>query len=153
MSSISYYKKYGDPTKEKNMIVWVVPNHLRVGVIPKKIYCNKDFVKQLEKAFVNLIDRGFIKELKTWDGCFNIRPIRGYEDQYKEAIKAKNYELASKYLSVHSWGMAIDVNRAENGLGQKPKLSLGFVKCFTDVGFTWGGTFKRSDGMHFEIAV
>jgi hypothetical protein len=47
--------------------------------------------------------------------------------------------------------MAIDVNAFENGLGKKPKLSAGFVKCFTDAGFVWGGNFARLDGMHFEL--
>jgi hypothetical protein len=55
-------------------------------------------------------------------------------------------------MSLHSWGIAIDVTAFENGLGKEPKLSSGFVKCFTDAGFEWGGTWKRKDGMHFELA-
>ena len=55
-------------------------------------------------------------------------------------------------MSLHSWGIAIDVNAFENGLNQIPKLSPGFVKCFTDAGFEWGGTWKRKDGMHFQLA-
>jgi hypothetical protein len=55
-------------------------------------------------------------------------------------------------MSLHSWGLAVDLNAFENGLGKEPKLSPGFVKCFTDAGFDWGGTWKRKDGMHFELA-
>jgi hypothetical protein len=55
-------------------------------------------------------------------------------------------------MSLHSWGLAIDVNAFENGLNQTPKLSAGFVKCFTDAGFDWGGTWQRKDGMHFQLS-
>lgn len=135
VTSAQALKKYGDPTLEKSMILWDVPTELEIGVIPKRIYCNKDFVKPLEQAFKNLISTGYVKELKTWDGCFNIRKKRG---------------LAS--MSLHSWGLAIDVNAAWNGLNKTPQLSAGFVKCFTDAGFYWGGNFKRRDGMHFQIS-
>jgi len=136
VTSAQALKKYGEPSLEKNMTVWDVPTELEIGVIPKKIYCNKDLVKPLEQAFKNLIERNFVKELKTWDGCFNIRKKRG---------------LAS--MSLHSWGIAIDVNAAWNGLGKTPVLSAGFVKCFTDDGFDWGGTWKnRPDGMHFQLS-
>jgi hypothetical protein len=54
-------------------------------------------------------------------------------------------------MSLHSWGIAIDVNAFENGLNMTPKLSAGFVKCFTDNGFDWGGTWTRKDGMHFQL--
>lgn len=128
-------KKYGAPELEAHMIIWDVPAELEVGVIPKKLYCNKDMVAPLSAAFKNLIERGFVKELKTFDGCFNIRKKRG---------------LSS--LSLHSWGIAIDVNAAWNALGAKPTLSAGFVKCFTDAGFEWGGTWSRLDGMHFQLA-
>lgn len=127
--------KYGEPEKEKSMVLWDVPAEFEIGVIPKRLYCNKDIVNPLRQAFANLILRGFVSELKTFDGCFNIRKQRGALSQ-----------------SLHSWGVAIDVNAAWNGLGKQPQLSEGFVKCFTDAGFNWGGNFKRLDGMHFELA-
>jgi hypothetical protein len=128
-------KKYGDPTKESNMTVWDVPANLEVGVIPKRLYCNKDIVAPLSQAFKNLIDTGHVSELKTFDGCFNIRKKRG---------------LSS--MSLHSWGIAIDVNATWNQLNMTPTLTPGFVKCFTDAGFEWGGTWQRKDGMHFQLA-
>ena len=134
VTSAQCLKKYGDPTKESNMILWDIPTELEVGVIPKRLYCNKDLVAPLTQAFKNLIATGNVKELKTWDGCFNIRKMRG---------------LTS--MSLHSWGIAIDVNAAWNGLGKTPTLSAGFVKCFTDAGFDWGGTWTRKDGMHFQL--
>lgn len=129
------YRKYGEPVDEKAMILWDVPKELEIGVIPKRIYCNKDMVEPLTKAFKNLIATGHVKELKTWDGCFNIRNKRGTLDS----------------MSLHSWGVAIDVNAAWNGFGKKPTLSSGFVKCFTDAGFDWGGLWTKPDGMHFQL--
>ena len=118
------------------MEIWLVPTELCQGQIPKKIYCNRDIIKPLEQAFRNIIDRGLIVELKTWNGCHNIRPKRGL-----------------KSWSLHSWGIAVDINAATNPLGAEPTMSPELVKCFTDAGFNWGGNFKtRKDGMHFELA-
>jgi len=139
VTSAQCLKKWGDPAVTANelkyMTVWDIPPHLEIGAIPKKLYCNKIMIAPLIQAFSNLIDRGFVKELKTWDGCFNVRKKRG---------------LTS--MSLHSWGIAIDVNAAWNGLNKEPQLSAGFVKCFTDAGFDWGGTWTRKDGMHFQLA-
>lgn len=134
VTSAQALKKYGNPTLERSMVVWDVPTNLEVGVIPKKLYCNKDMIAPLSQAFKNLIDTGFVKELKTFDGCFNIRKKRGLNS-----------------MSLHSWGIAIDVNAAWNGLNKTPQLSAGFVKCFIDAKFEWGGTWKRKDGMHFQL--
>ena len=128
-------KKYGAPELERFMTVWDVPSNLEIGVIPKRIYCNRDLIHPLEAAFTNLIARNKVGELKTWDGCFNIRNKR---------------KLNSP--SLHSWGIAVDVNAAWNGLGKEPTLSPEFVKCFTDVGFDWGGVWGRKDGMHFQLS-
>ena len=140
VTSKQCFDKWGDPftTHDEGlyMVMWDVPTELEIGVIPKRIYCNRAMIQPLTKAFKNLIDRGHVNELKTWDGCFNIRKKRG---------------LAS--MSLHSWGVAIDVNAAWNGLGKTPTLSAGFVKCFTDAGFDWGGNFKsRVDAMHFQLS-
>ena len=130
-------KKYRSPyTQEARfMTLWDVPPELEIGTIPRRIYCNKDLVKPLENAFTNLIDRNFIDELRTWDGCFNIRTKRG-----------------ASSMSLHSWGIAIDVNAAWNPFGRPPTLSSGFVRCFTEAGFDWGGYWKKPDGMHFQLA-
>jgi hypothetical protein len=136
VTSAQALKKYGEPSPSNSFLtLWDVPAELEIGVIPKRIYCNKDLVEPLKKAFQELIRTGYVNELKTWDGCFNIRKKRG---------------LSS--MSLHSWGIAVDVNAFENGLGQVPKLSQGFVKCFTDNGFEWGGLWKRVDSMHFQLA-
>jgi hypothetical protein len=135
ITSAQALKKYGAPEKELHMTLWDVPAHLQVPPIPDKIYCNKDLVKPLLSAICELHATGHIKELKTWDGCFNIRKKRG---------------LSSS--SLHSWGIAIDLNAATNALGAKPTLSAGFVKCFTNNGFEWGGTWRRLDGMHFQLS-
>ena len=133
--------------------MWDVPAELEIGVIPKRIYCNKDIIVPLSQAFKNLIDRGFVHELKTWDGCYNFRPVRGYEKKYAAAMKAGNLAKAITYLSLHSWGTACDMNASWNQLGTSGTLSAGFVECFTDAGFKWGGTYKgRRDPMHFELA-
>ena len=143
-------KKYGVPYDEttttvnentlfegKHMVLWDVPNEINtdIPVLPNKIYCNKDLVAPLEKAFRNIIARSLTKEFKTWDGCFNIRTKRG---------------LSS--LSLHSWAIAIDINAAWNGLGKQPTMSKELVACFTEAGFDWGGIWTRLDGMHFQLS-
>ncbi|MFZ9303029.1 MAG: M15 family metallopeptidase [Sediminibacterium sp.] len=136
VSSKQCYAKFGEPSaSNKCMTLWDVPAELEIGIIPKRIFCNRLMVEPLKKAFKNLIDTGSIKELKTWDGCFNIRKKRGLST-----------------MSMHSWGLAIDVNAFENGLYATPKLSPTFVKCFTDAGFDWGGNWLRQDGMHFQLS-
>jgi len=145
LSAQDCLSKFGEPglkTEGSYMTLFDVPVQLEVGVIPKKIYCNKLLVTPLTRAFGNLITRinpdtgkAYVEELITWDGCYQVRKQRGYNS-----------------LSIHCWGLAVDVNQAWNQLGKEPTLSAGFVKCFTDAGFDWGGLWGRKDGMHFQLA-
>lgn len=124
----------GDPALEKDMVLFDVPTDLQIGVIPKRIYCNKRMIEPLAAAFAALIKTGEVKNLKTWDGCFNIRKSKGGHS-----------------ASLHSWGLAIDVNAAWNGYGKPPQMRLPFVRCFTNNGFDWGGVWAKPDGMHFQL--
>lgn len=137
VTSQQCFAKYGDPSANegKFMVLWDVPSDLEHGAIPKRLYCNRDLKPLLEKAFKNVIDRGLAVQVKTWDGCFNIRKKRG-----------------ATSMSLHSWGLAIDFNAAWNGFGKTPTMSPELVKCFTDAGLDWGGKWSRPDGMHFQIA-
>lgn len=101
-----------------------------------RIYCNRDMWEPLLLALQYIDQRGLLYELKTFDGCYMIRNVRGY-------LNAP---------STHSYALAIDLNAATNALGALPSLSQEFVKCFTDAGFVWGGNFKRCDAMHFQVA-
>ena len=140
--------------QSKNMVFWDVPEDIRheIPALPKRLFVNKLMVVPLEKGFRNLIAAGIASELKTWDGCFTPRAIRGYEKQFQRAVNAGDFETASKYASLHYWALAFDVNYVWNKLGAKPTLSKKFVQCFVDAGFDWGGYFKRLDGMHFQLA-
>lgn len=99
------------------------------------IYCNKDMVKPLLQAFDNLKANYRLGELKTFDGCFEIRDVRA------EPGKA----------SCHSYGLAIDINAFENQMGHPTHFSPEFIRCFLSAGFIWGGNFKRCDPMHFTL--
>ena len=140
VTSSDCINKYGLPTvqmEHRHMVLWDVPKDINEAMpaLPNKIYCNKDLVKPLEKALRLVMSRCLCNEIETWDGCFNIRKKRGY-----------------KSFSLHSWAIAIDINAARNGLGRKPQMSAYLVRCFTEVGFDWGGTWKRQDGMHFQLS-
>lgn len=154
LTGIDLYRHYGHPKDlQSKFVVWNVPFEFQKGKIPKKVYCHPDLIPHLQAAFKNLVDRNKWQELQSWDGVVNFRPIRGYEAKYAELMRLGKVEEAMKYLSIHSWGVACDVNAATNGLGKKPTLTPEFVKCFTDAGFEWGGNWKRLDGMHLQLAM
>jgi hypothetical protein len=118
------------------MMVWHVPDDIQIHAIPRRIYCNRFMPLPLESALRAVQNAGRRLELRTWDGCFNIRPTRG----------------AAGVPSLHSWGLAIDVNAAWNQLGKTPNMSKELAICFTGAGFDWGGNWSRPDGMHFQLS-
>jgi hypothetical protein len=68
-------------------------------------------------------------------GCFAPRRIPG-----------------SGNLSLHAWGLAIDLNASRNPQGARPTQSLRLVHIFEEEGFAWGGRWPTApDGMHFEL--
>lgn len=103
----------------------------------RRIYVHNWMAEPLLKALQAVRDRGLLSELKTFDGCFNVRDKRGFAGRF----------------SWHSYALAIDLNADENRLGLLPRLSKSFVECFTEQGFVWGGEFHRPDGMHFQWAI
>ena len=127
--------RYGAPELEKSMVLWDVPASLEIGVLPKKVYCNKDLAKPLEIAFTNIVSRKLVGQVKTWDGCFNIRKKK-----------------SNSTPSLHSWGLAIDINAAWNGYNKPVTMSKELVQCFKDAGFDWGGDWIIKDGMHFQLS-
>jgi hypothetical protein len=99
-----------------------------------KVYGHEMMEAPLRTAFQAIVGRRLADELITYDGCTNVRQMTG-----------------GGGWSVHSWGLAIDFNAAWNKFGEEPNMSPELVKCFTDAGFEWGGTWRTPDGMHFQL--
>lgn len=82
------------------------------------------------------------------DWSYILRPIRGYEDEYERTGDMR-------YLSNHSWGLAIDVNATKNPMNRRlvTDLPVGWVRAnVARYGLQWGGDYSgRKDAMHFEF--
>ena len=135
ITSADAFKRFGDPKVEKGMVLTKIPDNLQFGPVPEHVYCNQALVYPLMQALNNIVDRKLTAQVQTWDGCFCIRSKRGALSR-----------------SLHSWGLAIDINAATNVFGNKPTMPLTLVKCFTDAGFDWGGRWQKPDGMHFQLS-
>lgn len=116
--------------------VWEAKTCAVFPLSTRHIYCNADLIPVLDGAFAALASRGLLPELKTFDGCWNVRKVRGSEEKY----------------SIHSFGLAIDLNAKENPLGGPVQFSPGFLACMKGSGLTCGAFFPRVDGMHFQFA-
>lgn len=135
-------EKYGNPTDDpkafaaKWLTVWECQKEF-TWLPMRRVYIHKDFIPYLQKFYLLLEEKNLHHEIETFDGCWNIRFIRGYE---KQGI-----------LSIHSWACAIDHNASENCLGCVVKFSPELLDCARKVGIRCGADFARKDGMHFEI--
>jgi hypothetical protein len=111
----------------------------------------------------------------SWDRAHTVSRLRvhrklvGHFRRALEAVHASSAAWASlgdtggvyawrpqrgaKRLSRHCWGIAIDLDVADNPLGAKvAKMHPAVVAAFRAQGFEWGGSWRsRKDPMHFEF--
>ncbi|ABS03185.1 M15 family metallopeptidase [Kineococcus radiotolerans] len=79
-------------------------------------------------------------------GGYNFRPIRGYEEQWG---RTRN----PKYLSNHSWGLAVDLNAGANPMGSPVRSDFPRDETYAIAAkwsLSWGREWSRPDPMHFE---
>ena len=62
------------------------------------------------------------------------------------------YIAGKSTLSNHSFGTAIDLNVQDNLRGVPGKMDRRVVAIFKRFGFAWGGDWRWTDPMHFELA-
>lgn len=129
--------KYGTPDaayQKKYCITWDIKQDF--PLFPAhQIFLNKDFKDKLFEAFTELNEEGLLSEIKTYDGCLVVRNTRG-----------------STLISLHSWGLAMDLNASVEKLGQTTtNWSDRFIEIMTAHVY-WGGQFHgRVDNMHFSL--
>jgi hypothetical protein len=101
-----------------------------------RFQCHRLVVPMVRGAVDELVRRGLDDEIHGFAGCYSPR--------------FANRDPGAG-ISHHAWGVAIDINAAENPLGAEPTLDRRVVEVFERWGFTWGGRWLVPDGMHFEF--
>jgi hypothetical protein len=116
---------------------WVADN-IRTEQVPilGAISCNKVMFPQLVAALREIQQRGLAKYIDPgqYGGCFQPRFIAG-----------------THTLSYHAFGLAIDLNVPENQRGTRGRMNPQVVAIFEQWGFGWGGRWRWTDPMHFEL--
>lgn len=121
----------------KNIGTAYIPQLTSIKGSPE-VRFNVRLIGQLESMFSVWESLGLISLVKTWDGGFVTRYIRGRNDK----------------LSNHSFGSALDLNAKWNPFRSEPALvrEAGTVRPLIrsafQLGFYWGGWYN--DGMHLE---
>lgn len=148
--------KYGQPGDAANFKVVALPYPMRIAwdtkVTTNKMQCHRLVAANFINVFNDLLENYGLEKLQElgidlFGGCVNVRPMRGTE------------KWATPRWSTHSWGIAIDLDPARNGLKVKSPIAQ-FSKpeykkmhsIFYKHGFEGLGLEKDRDWMHFQIS-
>jgi hypothetical protein len=103
------------------------------------VTCNKGMLPQLRAALTEIVQQGLADKIHPdeYAGCYYPRFIANDP---------------SKGLSLHSWGIAVDLNVPGNQRGTVGEMDRQVVAIFKKWGFAWGGDWNYTDPMHFEMA-
>jgi hypothetical protein len=130
------YRYFADGTIAPDA-AWVRENIVTTTVpIMGRVTCHRLMVPQLRGALQEVQDAGLGHLLRTYDGCYVPRFI------------ARNPDNS---ISLHTWGIAIDMDAATNYRGIRGTMDIRIVEIFKRWGFHWGGDWKYTDPMHFEL--
>lgn len=119
---------------------WVADRIVTTDVpILGRVTCHRVMVPQLAGAMAELVERGLadLIDVSQFGGCWVPRfiasdPTRG--------------------ISLHSWGIAVDLNVSTNHRGTVGDMDPRIVEVMAAWGFAWGGLWSDPDPMHFELA-
>lgn len=116
---------------------WVRAN-IRTERVPilGSVTCHQILFPQLRAALTEVVQRGLADEIHPdeYAGCYYPRFIAG-----------------TTQLSLHSFGIALDLNVPGNLRGTRGEIDRDVVRIFQKWGFTWGGDWAWTDPMHFEM--
>ena len=131
------YRYYPDGTIQPDA-QWV-RNNIQTATVPimGRVTCHRLMIPQLRGALQDVVDAGLANTLNTYDGCYVPRFIE------------RNPENS---ISLHTWGIAIDMDASTNYRGIAGTMHPEVVNIFKRWGFRWGGDWKYTDPMHFELA-
>lgn len=119
------------------------PGFLRRHIVTRRVpilgrvTCHRAMIRPLRAALGELARRGLSRLVNPGDyaGCHAPRRIQ-----------------PRGQLSLHAWGVAIDLNASANPFMGRSRQDRRLVRTMRRHGFTWGGDWPtRPDPMHFEL--
>jgi D-alanyl-D-alanine carboxypeptidase-like protein len=119
------------------------PGFLRRHIVTRRVpllgavTCHRRMIPALRSALAELQRRGLghLVDAAEYAGCYAPRRIQ-----------------PSGTLSLHAWGLAVDLNAASNPVGGESSQDPRLVRAMERHGFYWGGDFPTvRDPMHFEF--
>ncbi len=115
-----------------------VSSHISTETMPiiGAMTCNTLMFPQLRAALEEIRASGLAAAIHPdqYGGCYVPRFIAG-----------------TTTLSNHAFGLAFDLNVPENQRGTVGQINRQVVAIFERYGFTWGGVWRWTDPMHFEL--
>ncbi|MBW8751475.1 MAG: M15 family metallopeptidase [Propionibacteriales bacterium] len=118
-----------------------IQQYIRTEQVPilGAVRCNKAMLPQLRAALQDVVKLHLASAIhpSEYGGCYVPRYI-GHDP--------------SQGLSFHTWGAAIDLNVPGNQRGTVGTIDRRIVQIFKRWGFEWGGTWRYTDPMHFQMA-
>ena len=152
LSDAQIIAKYGQPGDTDNFTTIQLPYKMRIAWdlshSVTKLQCHKLIADPLLSVFNDLLtEYGYQRLVELgidlYGGCVNVRLMRGSKTKW----------------SRHSWGIAIDLDPARNGLKAKKPLAQfskpeykPMIDIFYKHGFEGLGPEENRDWMHFQIA-
>jgi hypothetical protein len=116
---------------------WVA-SHITTETVPilGAVTCNRAIFPQLKAALAEVVTRGLADQIHRdeYAGCYYPRFIAG-----------------TTQLSNHAFGLALDLNVPGNQRGTVGEMNREVVAIFKQWGFGWGGDWRYTDPMHFEL--
>ena len=153
------YLIFGNPGRGRVDPAWERANMLTAHSLPgswnkgaQRLYVHRKAEPYLREALAKCETEGCLDEIRTM-GCFNFRHQR---------------HDPKRPLSYHSWGIAIDINSADNAPKTIPRklecfspewlelwpkgVSPSLVSAWESAGWKWGGRWRGwCDPMHWEL--
>lgn len=134
-----HYRYYPDGTIEPDA-EWVAAN-IRTEKVPilGHVTCHRLMFPQLRGALREIARRGLADTIHPdqYGGCYVPRFI-GRDP--------------NNGISLHTWGIALDLNVAGNQRGTDGQIDPRTVRVLKGWGFAWGGDWDRTDPMHFQLS-
>lgn len=120
----------------RNIVRVHIPELIGVKGAPSgTIELHRDAAESLEAVFRDLKKRGLLKYVRSFNGSYVPRFVRG----------------SATTLSSHSYGTSVDINADTNPQGNKPTPEQEKIaRVFAEHGWFWGDWFPTRDPHHFE---